>query len=109
MSKQIVTLNKGGLLKGGGQRLGRRRVVRAQAHDDVRRDHECMPKLKGMRFTTAVLEHNGRHKNSVEEAMMERCLAGVSARRIEDVSEIPRGLSVSAVTVSNLNEKTFDE
>ena len=33
--------------------------------------------------------------------------AGVSTRRIEDVSEILRGSSVSAATVSNLNEKAF--
>ena len=39
--------------------------------------------------------------------MVEMCLAGVSARRIEDVSEILWGSSVSASTVSNLNEKAF--
>ena len=35
------------------------------------------------------------------------CLAGVSTGRIEDVSEILWGSSVSAATVSNLNEKAF--
>ena len=35
-------------------------------------------------------------------------LAGVSTRRIEDVSEILWGASVSAATVSNLNEKAFE-
>ena len=39
--------------------------------------------------------------------MIEMYLAGVSTRRIEDVSEIPWGSSVSAATVSNLNEKAF--
>lgn len=34
-------------------------------------------------------------------------LTGVSARRIEDVSEILWGVGVSAGTVSNLNEKAF--
>lgn len=38
---------------------------------------------------------------------MEMYLAGVSTRRIEDVSEILWGSSVSAATVSNLNEKAF--
>jgi transposase-like protein len=42
-----------------------------------------------------------------EEAMMEMYLAGVSARRIEDVSEILWGSSVSKGTVSNLNQKAF--
>ena len=40
--------------------------------------------------------------------MIEMHLAGVSTRRIEDVSEILRGSSVSASTASNLNEKAFD-
>ena len=66
-----------------------------------------MPKLKGMRFTTAIIERYRRRETSVEEAMIETYLAGVSTRRIEDVSEIPWGSSVSAATVSNLNEKAF--
>ena len=64
-----------------------------------------MPKLKGMRFTTAIIERYRRRETSVEEAMIEMYLAGVSTRRIEDVSEILWGSSVSASTVSNLNEK----
>ena len=66
-----------------------------------------MPKLKGARFTTAIIERCRRRETSVEEAMIEMYLAGVSTRRIEDVSEILRGSSVSAATVSNLNEKAF--
>ena len=66
-----------------------------------------MPKLKGMRFTTAVIERYRRRETSVEEAMIEMYLAGVSTRRIEDVSEALWGASVSAATVSNLNEKAF--
>ena len=34
--------------------------------------------------------------------------AGVSTRRIEDVSEILWGSSISASTVSNLNDEAFD-
>ena len=66
-----------------------------------------MPKLKGARFTTAAIERYRRRESSVEEAMIEMYLAGVSTRRIEDVSEILWGSSVSAATVSNLNEKAF--
>ena len=66
-----------------------------------------MPKLKGARFTTAIIERYRRRESSVEEAMIEMYLAGVSTRRIEDVSEILWGSSVSAATVSNLNEKVF--
>lgn len=67
-----------------------------------------MPKLKGMRFATAIIERYKRRETSVEEAMIEMYLAGVSTRRIEDVSEILWGASVSASTVSNLNEKAFE-
>lgn len=67
-----------------------------------------MPKLKGMRFTTAIVERYRRREASVGEAMIEMYLAGVSTRRIEDVSEILWGPSVSASTVSNLNEKAFE-
>lgn len=66
-----------------------------------------MPKLKGMRFTTAIIDRYRRRETSVEEAMIEMYLAGVSTRRIEDVSEILWGSSVSASTVSNLNDRAF--
>lgn len=66
-----------------------------------------VPKLRGMRFETAVIERYRRRETSVEEAMIEMYLAGVSTRRIEDVSEILWGSKVSAATVSNLNEKAF--
>ena len=64
-----------------------------------------MPKLKGARLATAIIERHRRRESSVEEAMIEMHLAGVSSRRIEDVSEILWGPGVSAATVSNLNEK----
>ena len=64
-----------------------------------------MPKLKGMRFATAVIERYKRRETSVEEAIIEMYLAGVSMRRIEDVGEILWGAGVSAGTVSNLNDK----
>ena len=67
-----------------------------------------MPKLKGMRFTTAIIEHYRRRETSVEEPMIEMYLAGVSTRHIEDVGEILWGSSASASTVSNLNEKAFE-
>ena len=67
-----------------------------------------MPKLKGRRFTTAIIERYRRRETSVEEAMIEMYLAGVSTSRIEDVSEILWGSSISAATVSNLNERVFE-
>ncbi len=67
-----------------------------------------MPKLKGMRFAAAIIERYKRRETSVEEAMIETCLAGVSTRRVEDASEILWGASASAGTVSNLNDKAFE-
>lgn len=67
-----------------------------------------MPKLKGMRFATAIVERCRRRETSVEEAMIEMHLAGVPTGRIEDVSEILWGASVSAATASNLSEKAFE-
>lgn len=66
-----------------------------------------MSRPKWIRFTTAIIERCRGRETSVEEAMIEMYLAGASTRRIEDVSEILWGSSVSASTVSNLNEKAF--
>ena len=63
-----------------------------------------MPKLKGMRFATAVIERYKRRETSVEEAIIEMYLAGVSTRRIEDVSEILWGAGVSAGMVGSIAE-----
>lgn len=46
-----------------------------------------VPKLRGATFQTAVIERYRRRETSVEEAVAEMYLAGVSTRRIEDVSE----------------------
>lgn len=66
-----------------------------------------VPKLRGATFQTAVIERYRRRETSVEEAIIEIYLAGVSTRRIEDVSQILWGAGVSAGTVSNLNDKAF--
>ena len=66
-----------------------------------------MPKLKGMRLAAAVIERYRRRETSVKEAMTGMHLAGVPAGRIEDAGEILWGSSVSASTVSSLNESAF--
>ena len=63
-----------------------------------------MPKLKGMRFATTVIERCKRRETSVEEAIIEMYLAGVSTRRIEDVSEILWVAGVSAGMVGSIAE-----
>ena len=62
-----------------------------------------MPKLKGMRFATAVIERCKRRETSVEEAIIEMYLAGVSTRRIEDVGEILWGDKTRGILLRSLN------
>ena len=60
-----------------------------------------------MRFATAVIERYKRRETSVEEAIIEIHLAGVSTRRIEGVGETLWGAGVSVGTVSSLNGRAF--
>lgn len=46
-----------------------------------------MPRLKGVSFETAIIERYRRRESSVEEALIEMYLAGVSVRRVEDITE----------------------
>ena len=66
-----------------------------------------MPKLKGVAFETQIIERYKRREMSVEEALIEMYLAGVSVRRIEDISEALWGTRVSSGTISNLNQKAY--
>ena len=54
-----------------------------------------IPKLKGIPFETAIIERYRRRESSVEEALIEMYLAGVSVRRVEDISEALWGSRVS--------------
>ncbi|MCR5259461.1 MAG: IS256 family transposase [Desulfovibrio sp.] len=66
-----------------------------------------MPKLRDVRFSTAVFERWRRREASLEEAFVEMYLAGVSTRRVNDITEALTGGSVSASTVSRLNKKAY--
>ena len=53
-----------------------------------------MPRLKGVSgvsFETAIIERYRRRESSVEEALIEMYLAGVSVRRVEDITEALSG------------------
>ena len=64
-----------------------------------------MPRLKGVSFETAIIERYRRRESSVEEALIEMYLAGVSVRRVEDITEALWGSKVSPATISELNKK----
>jgi transposase-like protein len=68
-----------------------------------------MPKLRRQTFETAIIERYRRREASVEEALIEMYLAGVSVRRVEDITEALWGTKVSATTVSNLNKKVYEK
>ena len=56
-----------------------------------------VPRLKGVSFETAIIERYRRRESSVEEALIEMYLAGVSVRRVEDITEALWGSKVSSV------------
>ena len=64
-----------------------------------------VPKLRKHTFETAIIERYRRRDISIEEAIVQMYLAGVSVRRVEDVTEALWGTRVSSGTVSNLNKK----
>jgi transposase-like protein len=66
-----------------------------------------IPKLRMQTFETAIIERYRRRESSVEEALIEMYLAGVSVRRVEDITEALWGTRVSPSTVSNLNKKIY--
>ena len=66
-----------------------------------------VPKLKGISFETAIIERYRRRESSVEEALIEMYLAGVSVRRVEDITEALWGSRVSPSTISELNKKAY--
>lgn len=66
-----------------------------------------VPKLRRQTFETAIIERYQRRESSVEEALIEMYLAGVSVRWVEDIIEALWGTRVSPGTVSNLNKKIY--
>ena len=66
-----------------------------------------VPKLRTLPFETAIIGRYRRRESSVEEALVEMYLAGVSVRRVEDITEALWGTKVSPSTVSQLNKKIY--
>lgn len=77
-----------------------RRYERTEARKDTRAGHYTrkmgtrvgevnlkVPKLCTLPFKTAIIERYRRRESSVEEALIEMYLAGISVRRVEDVTE----------------------
>jgi putative transposase len=66
-----------------------------------------VPRLRSLPFETQIIERYRRRESSIEEAMIEMYLAGVSVRRVEDITEALWGTRVSPSTVSELNQRIY--
>lgn len=66
-----------------------------------------VPRLRKLPLETAIIERYKRRESSVEEALIEMYLAGVSMRRVEDITEALWGTRTSASTVSSMAQKVY--
>ena len=100
------------------QLCGAKRYEHSEARVDTRAGHYerqlhtkagevtlKVPKLRSLPFESAIIERYRRREISVEEALVEMYLAGVSVRRVEDITQALWGTRVSPSTVSELNQK----
>jgi len=66
-----------------------------------------VPRLRKATLETVIIERYRRRESSVEEALIQMYLAGVSVRRIEDITQALWGTRVSPGTVSALSKKVY--
>ena len=66
-----------------------------------------VPKLKGAVFESAVIERYRRREESVEEALIDMYLAGVSTRQVDDVSQLLWGDRMPSQTLSDKLKKVY--
>jgi putative transposase len=80
-----------------------------QLHTQAGEVRLAVPRLRNLPFETQIIERYRRRESSVEEALVEMYLAGVSVRRVEDITEALWGTRVSPSTVSELNQKIYTQ
>jgi putative transposase len=119
--RETVEQTLNGLLQAEADDLcGAKRYVRSPERLDTRAGHYNrqlhtkagevtlqVPRLRNLPFETEIIERYRRRESSVEEALVEMYLAGVSVRRVEDITEALWGTRVSPSTVSVLNQKIY--
>ena len=66
-----------------------------------------IPRLRTLLFETQIIKRYQTKQSSVEEALIEMYLAGVSVRRVEDITEALWKTKVSSSTISDLNQKIY--
>jgi putative transposase len=121
--RQTVEQTLNGLLEAEADELcGAKRYARSPERLDTRAGHYerslqtkagevslQVPRLRSLPFETQIIERYRRRESSVEEALVEMYLAGVSVRRVEDITEALWGTRVSPSTVSELNQKIYTQ
>jgi putative transposase len=121
MVRSTVEESLNGMLEAEAEQLvGAGRYERSETRKDTRAGHYerkldtkagrvklKVPKLRELSFETAIIERYKRRESSVEEALIEMYIAGVSVRRVEDITEALWGTRVSSGTVSRLNQKIY--
>jgi transposase-like protein len=121
MVRQSVEQTLNGLLDAEADRLcNAERYERSADRQDTRAGHYKrtlhtkagevelkMPKLRTLPFETQIIKRYQRRESSVEEALIEMYLAGVSVRRVEDITQALWGTRVKPSTVSDLNQKIY--
>lgn len=119
--RETVEQTLNGLLQAEADDLcGAKRYARSPERLDTRAGHYdrklhtkagevtlSVPRLRNLPFETEIIERYRRRESSVEEALVEMYLAGVSVRRVEDITEALWGTRVSPSTVSELNQKIY--
>lgn len=121
--RQTVEQTLNGLLEAEADELcGAKRYERSVERLDTRSGHYTrkllttsgevalkVPRLRSLPFETQIIERYRRRQSSVEESLVEMYLAGVSVRRVEDITEALWGTRVSPSTVSELNQKIYGQ
>ena len=96
------------------ERTGERRAYRA-GHYGRRLTAKAgrlelkVPKLKGAVFESAVIERYRRREESVEEALIDMYLAGVSTRQVDDISQLLWGDRMPSQTLSDKLKKVYGD
>ena len=96
------------------ERTGERKAYRAGHYErkltaKAGRLELKVPKLKGAVFESAVIERYRRREESVEEALIDMYLAGVSTRQVDDISQLLWGDRMPSQTLSDKLKKVYDE
>ena len=68
-----------------------------------------VPKLKGALFESAVIDRYRRREESVEEALIDMYLAGVSTRQVDDISRLLWGERMPSQTLSDKLKRVYEQ